>query len=176
MRVGYLPRFLDKGKSILSLFPRFATFVVPSSQQLGYSFSKVVSNKVRFNHAPMSVRTSPRIFSKSIVLPCAVSTATAFAAGPGSPMPPLPTSTGPFACATRSAAGPGSPMPPLPTSKGTFFGATLIAAGPGSPMPPLPTSKGTFVGATLIAPRVLAFAADASASYVRQGARSLARL
>jgi hypothetical protein len=92
---------------------------------------------------PLFVRVSPRIFLSIVLL--AVSTATAFAAGPGSPMPPLPTSKGTFTGTTLIAAGPGSPMPPLPTSKGTFTGTTLIAAGPGSPMPPLPTSKGTFV-------------------------------
>ena len=71
------------------------------------------------------------------------------AAGPGVPMPLLPsTKDGNFAGSKLIAAGPGVPMPLLPSTKdGNFAGSKLIAAGPGVPMPLLPSTKdGAFTG------------------------------
>ena len=71
------------------------------------------------------------------------------AAGPGVPMPLLPsTKDGKFAATKLIAAGPGVPMPLLPSTKdGKFAASSLIAAGPGVPMPLLPSTKdGVFTG------------------------------
>ena len=71
-------------------------------------------------------------------------------AGPGTPMPILPTKGGGSETGLKLVAGPGTPMPILPTKGGGSETGLKLVAGPGTPMPILPTKGGGSETRTLL--------------------------